>query len=189
MILDIVPEDVYAEVMRSRKWTVIVLLICGVVSPLVLWSLWMLRTTVKDMVEQVKKVLQRVGTYVDVAAGHGKISDDQKERAQVAVATASVKAVQAVRKAEDTARTVEQSQSRLEDKIDGLVKVADGIHSLVNSTYLVQLRISAVFARRIADMTGQQRDRDVADDADRMVQEQVERECKAAKDAAHRRSA
>ena len=61
-------------------------------------------------------------------------------------------------------------------KIDGVVKVTDATHILVNSNMGIALRASAVALRRVADLTGKSEDGVLAKTAERMLSEHESRQ-------------
>ena len=61
-------------------------------------------------------------------------------------------------------------------KIDGVVKVTDATHTLVNSNMGVALRSSSVALRRVADLTGKPEDDKLATAAEKMLSEHESRQ-------------
>lgn len=66
-------------------------------------------------------------------------------------------------------------------RLGKIATVAATTHELVNSASLVQLRLYAVSARRVAELTGNARDIDAAMAAEKLVEEHEARQKKADK--------
>jgi hypothetical protein len=68
------------------------------------------------------------------------------ERAEVAVTKVAEVAV----KAQEVKKTLSESTEAITGKLDGIAKVGEATHILVNNNMAIQLRISAAALRRIA---------------------------------------
>ncbi len=64
-------------------------------------------------------------------------------------------------------------------KLNKIQETAEATHALVNSASLVQLRLHAVAARRIAGLTGNKDDKEAADLAEKLALEHAEKQDKA----------
>lgn len=62
-----------------------------------------------------------------------------------------------------------RQRERSEAKIDDMSKVADATHTLVNSNMGIALRTGAVALRRVADLTGEAKDKEIADRAEELL--------------------
>jgi hypothetical protein len=67
-------------------------------------------------------------------------------------------------------------QLRTQSAITSLAGVAKDTHTLVNSNMGVQLRLTATFARRLADITNSPEDIAAANQADDLYQEHVKKQ-------------
>ena len=87
---------------------------------------------------------------------------------------AAVQVVQA--KVDDTATKVDSvvGGAKARDvKLDALSVVTSDVHKLVNSNMGAQLKISAIFARRISDLTSKPQDATIAAEAERLLADHI----------------
>lgn len=73
--------------------------------------------------------------------------------------------------AEKAAVILEKTTSVADTKLNAIAKVADATHKLTNSNMGVQLRLTAGMARRVADLTGNPKDVQAADEAEQLCKE------------------
>lgn len=82
----------------------------------------------------------------------------------------------AAQKVEEVKHTLEDKDILTNAKLEGLAKVADATHTLVNSAMCTQLKISAVALRRVADLTKHPDDVAAAELAEKGLVEQVDKQ-------------
>lgn len=109
------------------------------------------------------------------AKRRGKDVQDAATKAQQAAGLAQEAATTAATKVEGVAlktEEVRQALAHTDEKTSGMLRdisiQTDKVHMLVNSNMGMQLKISAYFARRLADVTGKQEDKLAADEAERL---------------------
>jgi hypothetical protein len=87
---------------------------------------------------------------------------------------AQIAATSAETKTEEVKTTLKATNAEVGDKLDGIAKVGEATHVLVNNNMAIQLRLNAVLARRLADAPGATpADRAAADAADRLLAEHL----------------
>jgi hypothetical protein len=98
-------------------------------------------------------------------------------KAQSAATEAAEKAAQVARRAEhiaekteDVRQTLVQTDSVMSTKVDHLKTQGEQIHTLVNSNMGLQLKSTAMYARRVADLTGDAKDIQLAEEHERLLQ-------------------
>jgi hypothetical protein len=84
-------------------------------------------------------------------------------------------------KAEEVKEALDKHTVKTDQKLDGIAETSDRTHALVNNAMAVQLRLNATTARRLAELTKDQKDVDAADAAEKLVA--VHQERQAASDA------
>jgi hypothetical protein len=90
---------------------------------------------------------------------------------QDAAAEASAASGHAAGAAREVRRTLQDNTAATDGKLAGLATVAAATHALVNNNMAVQLRLNAVLARRLAELTGDPEDARAADLAERLAAE------------------
>jgi hypothetical protein len=100
---------------------------------------------------------------------------DAKE-AKASLARVAEKAADAAQKVEDVKDSLDERNTVTNTKLDGLAKVADATHTLVNSNMGAQLKLNAVVTRRLADLTQDPTDHDAAALADKLLAEHQEKQ-------------
>ena len=68
-------------------------------------------------------------------------------------------------------RVLSAATATTDAKLDGIAEVSAKTHTLVNSNMAVQLRLNAVIARRLANLTGEESDARAADLAEQLDRE------------------
>src|SRR5687767_14625286 len=102
-------------------------------------------TTLGSVVLQVMAKLE--------AARASKMVREDAVKARRAADVAASEAQKAVVKAQEVKVTLAENTAVAKGRLDALAKVAESTHTLVNSNMSVQLKISAVALRRIAELT------------------------------------
>jgi hypothetical protein len=74
---------------------------------------------------------------------------------------------------DESAKQADAQAAATGAKMDGLAKVADATHTLVNSNFGVQLKISALALHRVAELTGHPDDKAAAEIAEKAYQEHL----------------
>jgi hypothetical protein len=126
------------------------------------------RKTLKASVFTERVALAVIGLFVALTACYQAYL--QLETNKLAK-TAAVKVEEVATKAEKVKQTLDESTKRTDGKLDNLAKTTDATHVLVNSASLVNLRLYAVAARRIATLTNDQADLEAAVLAEKLVTE------------------
>ena len=174
-------EEVYAQVLISRVFTVAVLVICVTVSPVILWSLWKMRRVYL----RVEGLLNRVEGLLELIERHAKQTDNKEQRTVLAVEqvrevttasakAAAVKAETAAIKVEETKSALHGYQQILDRKLEGLAQVTRTVHRLLNGRMGTQLKLAAILSRRLAEMTKLPEDLHAAEMAERLSREHDE---------------
>ena len=132
-------------------------LVVAVVIPVLTYLTLKQNRQVKETTVKVEQVGNRAAEAVTKVA------------AKVEGAAAQVREVRKVLEsnAETAAAEREEVKKTLADNGDVSNKKLDDIHTLVNSNMSIQLRISALALRRVADLTKDPRDADAADEAEK----------------------
>lgn len=122
---------------------------------------------VADKEQKERDDAEKVRQAVEVAAE--KKEQRAREDAQVrAVAEVARKADVAADKVGQVKRTLEEATEEQSGRLDSIQKTGQLTHDLVNSASLVQLKLYAVAARRIADLTKDPADAEAATVAERL---------------------
>jgi hypothetical protein len=100
-----------------------------------------------------KVAADRRGVKVEAAAN----------KAQLAATHAAEEATEVAVKTEGVRKALIDSNSATSSKLDNLTTQTDKVHTLVNSNMGLQLKIAATLARRLADLTGLESDKKIAD--------------------------
>lgn len=140
------------------------------------------------ILREVAGIVAAVGVvYLGWSANRREKRDAVKlDAVRLAAESASEKVAEVAITAEGAAKLVAQVATTADEatrdtaaKLDGLALVADKTHSLVNSNMGTQLRISAVALRRIADLTNEGEDKNIADAAEALLAEHLAKQAQA----------
>jgi hypothetical protein len=150
-------------------------------------------------IQIVAMVLTTVGTIFTGIMAYlmAKLNADQKlrsEQAAAAVRKVARRAGRAAKRVEEVKQTLLDTTSvnyrklgQLQKsimstaaasnvKLDDIAVMSNGTHKLVNSAMIVQLKISAMALRRVADLTEDPRDIEAAELAEQLLREQLVRQ-------------
>lgn len=126
-----------------------------------------------EKVEEVKRTLATTTANTDEKIAEAAVKVEEVKRV-LFVATAST--------AEKIAAAAAQTIG-VGDKVDGLTGVVlevketgDVTHALVNSSFVINLRVASVALRRVADLTKDQADQRAAEVAEKAYREHEERQ-------------
>lgn len=81
---------------------------------------------------------------------------------------AAVKVAEVAGKAHAVKEALQATTTMTQDKLDGLAQVAADTHTLVNSSFAAQLKLTALAMRRIAELTHAPEDVEAAEVAERL---------------------
>lgn len=71
--------------------------------------------------------------------------------------------------AKKVAEDLEETNKLAGSKLDTIAKTSDATHKLVNSQMTIQLRLSAVAFRRVAELTNDPKDETIAEEAEKKL--------------------
>lgn len=87
-----------------------------------------------------------------------------------------VSVVQSAEKVEIVKTTLDEAKEEIVEKVDEIVVTTDKVHGLVNSNMAIQLKISAVALRRLADLTKNPTDIQAAELAEASLEEHMRKQ-------------
>ena len=132
------------------------------------------------LITQAPEILTAVGVVITALVGFKALK--QSKAAAVAAVHVANK-VEDVRKtaadvASDVKRTTAQTTKDVAGALASISEVAEKTHVLVNSNMGTQLKLTAMHARRVAELTKDPADESVADEAERLLADHVRKQAR-----------